>query len=38
LNNAGEIIAWREYLDLVNTARSHGLQVEELLRSLKLPD
>jgi limonene-1,2-epoxide hydrolase len=38
LNDAGEIIAWREYLDLVNTARSHGMPVEELLRSLKLPD
>jgi limonene-1,2-epoxide hydrolase len=38
LNDAGEIIAWREYLDLVNTARSHGMPVEELLRSLKLPN
>jgi limonene-1,2-epoxide hydrolase len=38
LNDDGEIIAWREYLDLVNTARSHGIKVEDLLRSLKLPD
>jgi limonene-1,2-epoxide hydrolase len=38
LNDDGEIIAWREYLDLVNIARSHGMQVEDLMRSLKLPD
>jgi limonene-1,2-epoxide hydrolase len=38
LNNDGKIIAWREYLDLVNIARSHGMPVEELVRSLKLPD
>jgi limonene-1,2-epoxide hydrolase len=37
LNDGGEIIAWREYLDLVNTARSHGMQVDDLMRSLKLP-
>jgi limonene-1,2-epoxide hydrolase len=38
LNDAGEITAWREYLDLANTAREHGIAVEELLASLSLPD
>jgi limonene-1,2-epoxide hydrolase len=38
LNDAGKIVAWREYLDLVNTARSHGIEIDELLRSLKLPN
>jgi limonene-1,2-epoxide hydrolase len=37
LNDGGEIIAWREYLDLVNTARSHGMRVEDLMQSLQLP-
>ncbi len=36
LNDTGEIIAWREYLDLANTARSHGMTVDDLMRSLDL--
>lgn len=36
LNDAGEIVAWREYLDLANTAREHGMTVEDLMRSLDL--
>jgi len=38
LNEGGEITAWREYLDLANTARSHGMKVEDLLKSLELKD
>lgn len=37
LDDSGKIKAWREYLDLANTAREHGLAVEDLLNSLKLP-
>jgi limonene-1,2-epoxide hydrolase len=36
LNDDGKIIAWREYLDLANTARQHGIKVDDLLDSLKL--
>jgi limonene-1,2-epoxide hydrolase len=36
LNDGGEIVAWREYLDLANTARSHGMTVDDLMRSLDL--
>lgn len=36
LNDAGEITAWREYLDLVNISKSHGMTVEQLVTSLKL--
>lgn len=35
LNDAGEIFAWREYLDLANTAQQHGVAVEDLLLSIK---
>lgn len=38
LNDAGEITAWREYLDLANTARSHGMTVDDLMRSLDLAE
>ena len=38
LNDAGEITEWREYLDLANTVRGHGMDLDEFLRSLKLPD
>jgi limonene-1,2-epoxide hydrolase len=38
LNDDGKIIAWREYLDLANTVRSHGVDLDEFLRSLKLPE
>jgi limonene-1,2-epoxide hydrolase len=37
VNAAGEITAWREFLDLANTARGHGITVEALLASLNLP-
>lgn len=36
VNEAGQITAWREYLDLVNISRSHGMTVEEITSSLKL--
>ena len=36
LNDAGRITAWREYLDLVNISRSHGMSVEQLMNSLDL--
>lgn len=36
VNDAGEITAWREYLDLVNISKSHGMTVDELVTSLKL--
>jgi len=32
----GKIVAWREYLDLVNISRSHGMTVEQLMDSLDL--
>jgi limonene-1,2-epoxide hydrolase len=38
LNDAGEIVAWREYLDLANTAREHGMTVDDLMRSLDLAE
>jgi limonene-1,2-epoxide hydrolase len=38
VNDDGKITAWREYLDLANTARQHGMTVEALWTSLKLPD
>jgi limonene-1,2-epoxide hydrolase len=37
VNAEGKISAWREFLDLANTARSHGITVETLLASLNLP-
>ena len=36
LNDDGKIVAWREYLDLANTASQHGMTAEALLESLKL--
>ncbi len=36
VNDDGKIIAWREYLDLANTARQHGMTVDDLMRSLDL--
>jgi limonene-1,2-epoxide hydrolase len=36
LNEAGQIIAWREYLDLANAAAQHGMTAEALYDSLKL--
>lgn len=38
LDDSGKITAWREYLDLANTAMQHGMDVKDLLQSLKLPD
>lgn len=38
VNDAGEITAWREYLDLVNISRSHGMSVDQLVSSLKLDE
>jgi limonene-1,2-epoxide hydrolase len=35
LNDAGEIIAWREYLDLANTARQHKVSTDTLLQMLE---
>lgn len=35
LNETGAIIAWREYLDLANTASQHGITAEVLLQRLK---
>jgi limonene-1,2-epoxide hydrolase len=37
VNDQGQITAWREYLDLANTAYQHGMTVEDLRASLKLP-
>ncbi len=34
VNDAGEVSAWREYLDLANVARSHGIPVDVMLQSL----
>lgn len=36
VNAEGKITAWREYLDLVNISRSHGMSVDQLVSSLKL--
>lgn len=36
INDAGKISAWREYLDLANTAYQHGISVEALCQTLKL--
>lgn len=36
LNDAGQIIAWREYLDLIHISRSHGITADELIESLDL--
>lgn len=36
LDDAGQIVAWREYLDLVNISRSHGMTADELMNSLDL--
>lgn len=35
LNDHGEIVAWREYLDLANTARQHGMAAERMVEMLK---
>jgi limonene-1,2-epoxide hydrolase len=37
VNEAGKIVAWREYLDMANIARSHGMPAEGLVESLKEP-
>jgi limonene-1,2-epoxide hydrolase len=34
---AGQIVAWREYLDLVHISRAHGMSADALVASLKLP-
>ena len=36
VNDEGKITAWREYLDLFNVARSHGMTVEQITSSLTL--
>ncbi len=36
LNARGEIATWREFLDLANVARNHGMTVDALCQSLKL--
>lgn len=36
LNDAGQIIAWREYLDLIHISKSHGMTADELIESLDL--
>lgn len=36
LDEQGRIAAWREYLDLANAAREHGMSAEDLIRSLDL--
>jgi limonene-1,2-epoxide hydrolase len=38
VDEAGKITAWREYLDLVNVSRSHGMSVDALVSSLKLAE
>jgi limonene-1,2-epoxide hydrolase len=38
VDDRGRITAWREYLDLANTARQHGIAVETLLQSIELRD
>jgi limonene-1,2-epoxide hydrolase len=37
VSDAGKITAWREYLDLVNISAEHGMTVDALRASLKLP-
>jgi limonene-1,2-epoxide hydrolase len=37
VNAAGKISAWREYLDLVHISGEHGITVDALIKSLKLP-
>jgi limonene-1,2-epoxide hydrolase len=37
VNAAGNITAWREYLDLVHISREHGITSDELIASLELP-
>lgn len=34
LDDAGRIVAWREYLDLAHAARQHGITAEALLQSI----
>lgn len=36
LNERGEIAQWREFLDLANVARNHGMTVDALCQSLQL--
>src|SRR3546814_18072532 len=36
LRDDGKITAWREYLDLANTSRQHGMTAEELFQSTDL--
>ncbi|MDB5686332.1 MAG: hypothetical protein JWR77_921 [Rhizorhabdus sp.] len=36
LDDAGRIVAWREYLDLVHISKSHGMSVDQLMDSLDL--
>ena len=36
VNDAGKITAWREYLDLVNISRSHGMSADDLVARLHL--
>lgn len=36
LNDAGQIVAWREYLDLIHISRSHGMTADDLMQSLDL--
>lgn len=36
LNDEGKIVAWREYLDLINISKSHGMTADELINSLDL--
>jgi limonene-1,2-epoxide hydrolase len=37
VNAQGKISAWREYLDLVHISAEHGITVDALVASLKLP-
>ncbi|WCP14004.1 hypothetical protein sphantq_02445 [Sphingobium sp. AntQ-1] len=36
LNDAGQIVAWREYLDLIHISQSHGMTADALVASLDL--
>ncbi|KMS57040.1 limonene-1,2-epoxide hydrolase [Sphingobium cupriresistens LL01] len=36
LNDAGQIVAWREYLDLIHISQSHGMTADALIASLDL--
>jgi len=36
VDDAGRIVAWREYLDLVHISKSHGMSVDQLMDSLDL--